>query len=139
VGRAFTTVPGARTKEEFLEGLRRGLTVPVGRSGSWTRLTSEVSRIFVAGYADGLREAAAGRPRALQLLALVGLLPLLPLIPVVTALIHVHERRFGEDQFRAFEASVGGSASGPRLPGRGRPAEDLPGRVLSFVSHATSR
>ncbi|HEY6547669.1 MAG TPA: PHP-associated domain-containing protein, partial [Vicinamibacteria bacterium] len=55
VARAFTTVPGARTKEEFLDGLRRGLTVPVGRSGSWARLTSEVGRIFAAGYRDGLR------------------------------------------------------------------------------------
>jgi predicted metal-dependent phosphoesterase TrpH len=108
VARAFTTVPGARTKDEFLAGLRRGLTVPVGRSGSWVRLTSEVGRIFAAGYRDGLREAAEGHPAALRLLALLGLLPLLPLIPVVTALVHLHERRFGHRQFRAFEASVGG-------------------------------
>jgi hypothetical protein len=123
VARAFTAVPGARTKDEFLGGLRRGLTVPVGRSGSWARLTSEVGRIFAAGYADGLREAAAGRPCALQLLALVGLLPLLPVIPVVTALIHLHERRFGHEQFRAFEASVGGVVRPGRLAlPRPRPA-----------------
>lgn len=120
VARAFTTVPGAQTKGEFLDGLRRGLTVPVGRSGSWARLTSEVGRIFAAGYEHGLREAAAGRPRAWSLLALVGLLPLLPLIPVVTALIHLHERRFGDEQFRAFEASVGGVLR-PGRPVRPRP------------------
>jgi predicted metal-dependent phosphoesterase TrpH len=116
VARAFTTGAGARTKDEFLDGLRRGLTVPVGRSGSWARLTSEVARIFAAGYHDGLREAAAGRPSALRLLALLGLLPLLPLIPVVTALVHVHERRFGDEQFRAFEASVGATVRPRRFP-----------------------
>jgi hypothetical protein len=109
VARAFTTVAGARTKEEFLDGLRRGLTVPVGRSGSIARLTSEVTRIFAAGYADALREAVSGRPAAVRLIALLGLLPLWPLIPVVTALVHLHERRFGDEHFRAFEASVGGS------------------------------
>jgi predicted metal-dependent phosphoesterase TrpH len=123
VARAFTTVPGARSKSEFLDGLRRGLTVPVGRSGSWARLTSEVGRIFAAGYAEGLCEAAAGRPSARQLLALLGLLPLLPLIPVVTALIHLHERRFGHEHFRAFEASVGGAVRPRRLTlPRPRPA-----------------
>jgi hypothetical protein len=32
VARAFTTVPGARTKEELLAGLRTGVTAPSGRS-----------------------------------------------------------------------------------------------------------
>ena len=39
VARAFTTVPGARTREDFLAGLRTGLCVPSGRSGSYARLT----------------------------------------------------------------------------------------------------
>lgn len=108
VARAFTTVAGARTREEFLDGLRRGLTVPVGRSGSYARLTSEVSRLFAAGYADAALEAARGAMGAARLLALVALAPLLPLVPLVTALVHLHECRFGERHFRAFEASVGG-------------------------------
>ena len=107
VARAFTTVAGARTKEEFLEGLRRGLTVPVGHSGSYARLTSEVTRIFVSGYADAAREVREGSCCAARLLALVALVPLLPLIPLVTAFVHLHERRFGDRHFRAFEASVG--------------------------------
>jgi hypothetical protein len=61
VARAFTTVPGARTKEEFLAGLRTGLTVPSGRSGSYARLTSEVVRIFAAGYVETARELSRGR------------------------------------------------------------------------------
>ncbi len=131
MARAFTTVAGARSKEEFLDGLRRGLTVPVGRSGSWARLTSEVVRIFAAGYHDGLREAAAGRPSALRLLALLGLLPLLPLIPVVTALVHVHERRFGDEQFRAFEASVGATVRRAAAT----PAATAPARLRNGRCH----
>ena len=107
VARAFTTVAGARTKAEFLDGLRRGLTVPVGHSGSYARLTSEVSRIFASGYADAASDAASGSPCALRLLALVALVPLLPLIPLVTAFVYLHERRFGHRHFRDFAASVG--------------------------------
>jgi len=39
---------------------------------------------------------------------------------VITALVQVHERRFGEEQFRAFEASVGGRVR-PRTVGLPRP------------------
>jgi predicted metal-dependent phosphoesterase TrpH len=107
VARAFTTVAGARTKEDFLDGLRRGLTVPVGHSGSYARLTSEVTRIFASGYTEAAGEIRKGSPCAVRLLALLALAPLLPLIPLVTAFVHLHERRFGERHFRAFEASVG--------------------------------
>jgi predicted metal-dependent phosphoesterase TrpH len=107
VARAFTTVPGARTKADFVDGLRRGLTVPVGRSGSYARLTSEVVRIFAAGYAEAALDAAASSPHVLKLLALAAMAPLLPLIPLVTAFVHLEERRFRAQHFRAFEASLG--------------------------------
>jgi predicted metal-dependent phosphoesterase TrpH len=107
VARAYTVVPGARSKEEFLEGLRLGLTVPRGRAGSYARLTSEVGRIFAAGYRDaaapGLGDAAAGW----RLLALLALTPLLGLIPVVTAAVYLHERRFGPRQFRRLQLAQG--------------------------------
>ena len=126
VARAFTTVAGARTREEFLDGLRRGLTVPVGRSGSYARLTSEVEphlRVGLRGRRPRGR-ARARWPRG-ALLALVALAPLLPLIPLVTAFVHLHERRFGDRHFRAFEASVGVSvrSRGLRPPAAG-PAAD---------------
>jgi predicted metal-dependent phosphoesterase TrpH len=95
VARAFTTVAGARNKEEFLAGLRRGLTVPSGRSGTYARLTGEVTRIFAAGYKDAVQSAARGFEDPLRLLALLGFAPFLPLIPCVTAAIHAHELRFG--------------------------------------------
>ncbi|HUL76132.1 MAG TPA: PHP-associated domain-containing protein [Vicinamibacteria bacterium] len=107
VARAFTTVPGARTKEEFLGGLRKGLTVPSGRSGSYARLTSEVVRIFTAGYAQTARELLVGRASALQLAASLALAPLLSLIPLVTLAVYFHERRFGALHFRRFQEAYG--------------------------------
>ncbi len=106
VGRAYTTVAGARSREEFLDGLRRGLTVPSGRSGTWGRLTAEVARIFALAYQDVLNEAARGTdvPKGLLALALV---PFLPLIPLFTAGVLAHERRFGIRHFRAFQSTFG--------------------------------
>ena len=107
VARAFTTVPGARTKQEFLAGLRRGLTVPSGRSGSYARLTGEVARIFAAGYTETLRQVWTGAPSAVRVAASVAIAPLLPLIPLFTLGVYVHERRFGVRHFRAFQAAFG--------------------------------
>lgn len=67
--------------------MRCDLTVPVGHSGSYARLTSEVSRIFAAGYADAAAEIARGSANAVRLVALVALAPLLPLLPLVTAFV----------------------------------------------------
>jgi len=115
VARAFTTVPGARTKEEFLAGLRTGLTVPSGRSGSYARLTGEVTRIFAAGYAETARELLAGTAGPLRVAASLALAPLLPLIPLFTLGVYLHERRFGERHFQAFRQAFGW----PALPSDG--------------------
>jgi predicted metal-dependent phosphoesterase TrpH len=120
VARAFTTVPGARTKEEFLAGLRAGLTVPSGRSGSYARLTTEVTRIFAAGYVETAREVLAGAPSALRVAASLAMAPLLPLIPLFTLGVYVQEMRFGARHFRAFQEAFGW----PALPSE-RPAETL--------------
>ncbi len=45
VARTFTEVPGARTIEEFLVGMRRGQSVAVGESGDYFKLTSAVCSI----------------------------------------------------------------------------------------------
>jgi hypothetical protein len=128
VARAFTCVPGASSREEFLEGLRRGLTIPEGRSGSYARLTEEVTRIFAAGYRDAVTSADwAALP--VRVLGLLGLCPLLPLIPAFTAGIYVHELRFGERWFGRFRAT----APRPR-PRRALPPGGLgAGRVLGPV------
>jgi predicted metal-dependent phosphoesterase TrpH len=116
VARAFTTVAGARNQAEFLAGLRRGLTVPCGRSGTYARLTAEVTRVFAAGYKDALRSAARGLEDPGRLLALLGLAPLLPLIPCVTAAIHAHELRFGSRWLEHL------AAHGPRVEAGSGPA-----------------
>jgi predicted metal-dependent phosphoesterase TrpH len=115
VARAFTTVPGARTKEEFLAGLRTGFTVPSGHSGSYARLTGEVARIFAAGYAETAREVLAGAPSAVRVAASLALAPFLPLIPLFTLGVYAHERRFGARHFRAFQDAFGW----PALPSEG--------------------
>jgi predicted metal-dependent phosphoesterase TrpH len=124
VARAFTTVPGACTKEEFLAGLRTGLTVPSGRSGSYARLTNEVVRIFAAGYAEAVRDALAGAPSLLRVAASLVMTPLLPLIPLFTLGVYVHERRFGLRHFRAFQGAFGW----PALPSK-RPSATLAGSL----------
>jgi len=119
VARAYTEVPGARTKEEYLDGLRRGLTIPRGRSGSYARLTSEVTRIFAAGYLETIRDAAAGSLSPLRAAASVGLAPFLPLIPLFTLAVYVRELSFGARQFRALARSWGWSDSA--VPTAGAP------------------
>ena len=107
VARAFTTVPGARDKREFLDGLRAGLCVPAGRGGDYARLTTEVARIFAAGYAETAHELAAGRGSLLRVAACLALFPLLPLAPLFTLGVHLHERRFGARLWRAFQSAYG--------------------------------
>ncbi len=106
VARAFTIVPGARTKVEYVDGLRRGLTIPAGRSGSYARLTSEVARVFSAGYADAASELARGQAAPGRIAALASLLPLLPLLPLVTLGIYAHEISFAAVQARAFARAL---------------------------------
>lgn len=124
VARAFTTIPGARTKEEFLAGLHAGFTVPSGRSGSYARLTGEVVRIFAAGYVETLREVLAGAPCVLRIAASFVMAPLLPLIPLFTLGVYAHERRFGVRHFRAFQEAFGW----PALPSE-RPAATFAGSL----------
>ena len=45
LGRTYTRVPGARTRGEFLQGLRRGRTVTLGESGHYAKLTRAVLEI----------------------------------------------------------------------------------------------
>src|SRR5262249_6002008 len=92
VARAWTLVPGARTRREVPDGLRQGFPLGGGRSGGYARLTDEVVRLFAAGYRDALRSRLAD---PLRKAALLGLVPFLPLIPVVTAFVYLHELSFG--------------------------------------------
>ena len=64
VARAWTIVPGAGTREDFLEGLREGRTIPEGRSGTYARLTLAIARpggVVVPGRLQRPRRAGRGR------------------------------------------------------------------------------
>jgi predicted metal-dependent phosphoesterase TrpH len=79
-GSAYTEVPGARSKEEFFDGLRNGMARVGGESGSFTKLTCDV---FVIAY-EMMREKCWTR-----LLSPLGLL-----IPVFTMLNYHDEHKF---------------------------------------------
>jgi predicted metal-dependent phosphoesterase TrpH len=79
-GSAYTEVPGARTKAEFLRGLRAGRGIPGGEHGSYVKLTRDV--IDIAG--------AMLRHNPWTSL----LLPLAPAIPVYTLAVMLHEFGF---------------------------------------------
>lgn len=121
VARAFTVVPEARTKAEFLDGLRRGFTLPAGRSGSYARLTADVARIATGAYRDQARLALEGGEAAWRFVLMASVAPLLPLLPLVTAAIFVHEQLFARRHDRLFRDATTrrrrpSAASGPFGP-----------------------
>ncbi|MCL6481617.1 MAG: hypothetical protein K6U02_07815 [Firmicutes bacterium] len=79
-GSAYTEVPSARNKEEFLAGLRQGLGRAHGQSGGYWKLTRDVFAI------------AGGMLRERKWTA--ALLPLAPLVPFVTLANHLVELWF---------------------------------------------
>jgi hypothetical protein len=99
-------VPGARTREEFVDGLRRGCTIPMGRSGSYARLTSDVARIFGLSCLDRARRATDGVASAAHFAAMLAMLPLVPLLPIVTAAVWARELFFGARCFRDFQGGL---------------------------------
>ncbi len=67
VGCAWTVVPGARNRQEYLRGLRRGMGRVRGASGGYTKLTRDV---FAIGH-QMLRE----KPATLPVVLLAWLVP----------------------------------------------------------------
>jgi predicted metal-dependent phosphoesterase TrpH len=80
VGCAWTTVPGARSRKEYLEGLRRGIGRVRGESGGFCKLTRDVLAIG--------REMVREDPRTLPIIALA------PFVPAVTLGNYVLESMF---------------------------------------------
>lgn len=81
-GTAYTEVLGARTKDEFLAGLRAGQGRVGGESGSYLKLMRDILLIG----AEMMRENRWTAPLA----------PLALLVPGFTALNYFSERRFAE-------------------------------------------
>ena len=97
VGRAFTEVPGARGKREYLEGLRRGQGSVQGGCGGWWPLTRDV--LLIAG--GMLRE-----DRWKVVLAPLGLA-----IPAITAANSIMEQAFARWWFYQVWRARGGKSS----------------------------
>src|SRR5260370_3536959 len=85
VGSAYTSVSGARTKREFLDGVRAGRATVHGESGSWYKLTRDVLSICV----DLCKETPWALPLA----------PLMMGVPLVTACNYVLDLTFSEHWF----------------------------------------
>ena len=79
-GTAYTIVPGARTKAEFLRGLRAGRGVAAGEHGGYRKLTRDVFAIVAAMMRHN--------PWASLLL------PLVPAVPVYTLGVMLQEALF---------------------------------------------
>lgn len=80
VGTAYTEVPGARDKDEFFAGLRRGAGVVRGESGSFQKLTRDV--LIIA------------REMMREKYWTIALSPLAVLIPAITLFNYCDERVF---------------------------------------------
>jgi len=80
VAQTYTEVPGARTADEFLNGLRTGRAVVHGENGNYMKLTADIFR-FAGGL---LRE----KPWAAVIL------PLTIFVPAITAGHWLNEIRF---------------------------------------------
>lgn len=89
LGETFTEVPGARTVEEFLSGLRAGYGRVHGRHGNYARLTAAVLDITKSMVEEKTWTAV--------------LLPLALLVPAFTLAHWANEVRFCKQWVRALE------------------------------------
>jgi predicted metal-dependent phosphoesterase TrpH len=94
VARAHTLVPGARDAAEFLEGLRRGLCLPRGRSGSYARLTADVARIIGGAFREHGRRAPRDGRALVRLATMAAASPALVGLPVVMGVLYLQDQLF---------------------------------------------
>jgi hypothetical protein len=105
VARAFTMVPSARSRHEFLAGLRRGLTLPAGQSGGYRVVTADIARIVAGAYRAAVRDGGGGGLEWVRLFGLAAALPFVPLLPLITAGVYAREQLFARRQFVRYQAS----------------------------------
>jgi predicted metal-dependent phosphoesterase TrpH len=117
VAGSYTVVAGARDRDEFLAGLRRGHTIPAGTSGSYSRLTSDVTRIFASGYVDSARRSLSSPGAAGRFAVMVAAIPILPLIPIFTAAIYLNEQAVAGRHWAEFQAAALRPSRRPERPG----------------------
>jgi predicted metal-dependent phosphoesterase TrpH len=121
VARTYTTVPRATSKEEFLEGLRQGLTVPAGKVGNHARLIVAVFSVAFGALVEGATHALRSPAEAARFAALLATLPALALVPLISLAKFTKERLGAATFYRRFLASqpVLPEMSRPKILGRG--------------------
>lgn len=123
VARAFTIVPGARTRAEFLAALRRSATIPAGRSGSYAKLTGDILRILGGALRHGFCVRPQGAADVARRVGLLAALALLPAVPLSTLVQTLRERFEAAGLFaryrRSLEAGEAPVRSGPGAPPAG--------------------
>ena len=97
VGLTHTEVPGVRTVDEFLAGLRAGRGIVHGVHGSYAKLTADVYRIVRSFFGE--------KPWALPIL------PITVLVPAITASHWLNEMRF----CRKWSAMLESEGKRPRM------------------------
>jgi predicted metal-dependent phosphoesterase TrpH len=107
VARAYTLVPGARSRQEFTDGLRRGWVVPKGRAGSYANLTADVLRILAGALDETWREAHSDKRAALRLAALALAAACVPFVPLIVGLRLLSEGRFAAAHFNRLRSTLG--------------------------------
>jgi predicted metal-dependent phosphoesterase TrpH len=123
VARAYTEVPGARTREEFLEGLRQGRTLARGRSGSYARLARAVAAVFSGALLENAGLAGRGLPELARFAGVLALLPVSFLAPALALYSYARERVMADVHYRRYRASLAGAGARPVRAERLRPAQ----------------
>jgi hypothetical protein len=100
IGLSWTEVPGAASREEFLDGLRAGRVRVGGRHGSYGTMQSDVARFAANFYLEAAAEVIArplGRRSREMLFGGVFGLPLVPLAFAGGLLHFIVEERFNRE------------------------------------------
>lgn len=100
IGLTWTEVPGARTREEFMSGLRAGRGIAGGAHGGVRTMMSDMWR-FTGNFlgeavATAAQEPTAWRGYACAFGGVLGL-PIVPLLMAAPFVHFLHEQRFNRD------------------------------------------
>lgn len=100
IGLTWTEVPGARTKDEFMTGLRAGRGIAGGAHGGIRTMSSDLWR-FAGNFMSEAVTTAVTKPADWRgyvcTFGGVFALPILPLLSVAPFIHFVHEQRFNRD------------------------------------------
>lgn len=107
VAHAFTTVPKATNRSEFLEGLRAGLSVPAGGSGSCARLARDIFKVLIGAARENASYAVRSPRDFARFAATLPILHLVPLVPLFAVGSYLKECAGGRALHTLYQGSRG--------------------------------